>query len=74
MFPQNSGGPQTGGQFTTSSILQQNNSLLGNPQGAQAVTSMPMFNPGLGNSTAPASSTTNPNVANMVAALKGATK
>lgn len=68
MFPQFSGG--TGGGFNTSSVLQQNTSLLGNPQ-IQS-TSMPAFDPGnLGNSTAPQSSTTNPNVANMVKALKG---
>lgn len=65
MFPQN--GPQTGNQFTTSAINQQNNSLLGAPQ-FQPTTNVV---DGLFNNTAPQSSTTNPNVAGMVKALKG---
>lgn len=69
MFPQNSpaqNGPQTGNQFTTSAINQQNNGLLGAPQMQfNASNPIPM------NSTAPSSSTTNPQVANMIKALKG---
>lgn len=69
MFPDN-GGPQTGNGFATSAVNQQNNSLLGNPQ-IQS-TAMPMFAPNNGaNTTAPLSSS-NPNVSNMVQALKGA--
>ena len=67
MFPQ-TGGPQTGNGFTTSAILQQNNSLLGNPQFQN--TGMPAMDPGNTNTTAPQSSI-NPGVANMVKALKG---
>lgn len=66
MFPQ-TGGPQTGNQPTTSAILQQNTSLLGNPQIQSAA---PPIAPVI-NSTAPGSSTTNPQVAGMVKALKG---
>lgn len=73
MFSQGSGGPQTGGQFTTSAINQQGTSLLGNPQiGGTPMGGMPMFDPGaIMNSTAPQSSTATPGVADMVAALKG---
>ena len=67
MFPQS--GPQTGNGFTTSSVLQQNTGLLGNPPiGANT---MPTVDAGVINSTAPQSSTTNPAVATMVKALKG---
>ena len=62
----NQNGPQTGNQPTTSSINQQNNGLLGNPQIQYAAS-----NPFPMNSTAPTSSTTNPQVANMIKALKG---
>lgn len=68
MFPQNGpqNGPQTGTGYNTSSIVSQNNSLLGAPQiQANAYNPIPM------NSTAPASSTTDPQVANMIKALKG---
>lgn len=63
------GGPQTGNQFTTSSILQQNNSLLGNPQFQNTNTSVGADTSAF-NSTAPQSSG-NPAVASMVKALKG---
>lgn len=43
------GGPSTGNEFTTSSVLQQNNSLLGNPQIPAAAGSnnpmIPSFDP-----------------------------
>lgn len=63
------GGPQTGNQFTTSSILQQNTGLLGNPQ-IQSNAAMPKADPSQFNSTAP-QSTNNPAVSTMVKALKG---
>jgi len=65
MFPQTAG-PQTGSGFTTSSMLQQNNSLLGNPQ-IQS-TGAPIMNPPAMNTTAPGSA----GVASMIKALKGA--
>ncbi len=64
------GGPQTGNEFPTSSIIQQNNQLLGNPQ-IQSAALLPTSDPGSFNTTAPQSSFTNPGVANMVKALKG---
>ncbi len=67
MFPQS---PQANNGFTTSTALQQNNSLLGNPQ-FQSGGAQPTMDAGVLNSTAPQSSTTNPAVANMVHALKG---
>jgi hypothetical protein len=67
MFPQS--GPQTGNGFTTSSILQQNTGLLGNTPFSGGAA--PAFDPGVLNSTAPQSSSTNPAVAHMVQALKG---
>lgn len=63
------GGPQTGNQFTTSSILQQNTGLLGNPQ-IQSNAGLSQPDPSQFNSTAP-QSTNNPAVTNMVKALKG---
>ena len=66
MFPDNNG-LQDG--FPTAAVNQQNVALLGNPQ-AQSV-GMPQFDPGAMNTTAPLSSFTNSNVANMVQALKG---
>jgi hypothetical protein len=59
MFPLN--GP------TTSSMVQQNNGLLG----AQQIQSVNASMPNISNSTAPSSSAPNPVVANMVKALKG---
>jgi hypothetical protein len=67
MFP--STNPQID-QFTTSAPIAQNTSLLGNPQFGTTQNSLPV-DAGLANSTAPASSTTNPGVANMIKALKG---
>lgn len=69
MFPQGNptqAGPQTGNQFTTSAINQQNNGLLGAPQFQSALNNQIPTN-----STAPSSSTTNPQVASMIKALKG---
>jgi hypothetical protein len=57
-------GPQTGNQYTTNAIMNQNNGLLGNPQIQQA-TNLPNFN-----TTAPGSMG-NPAVANMIKALQG---
>jgi hypothetical protein len=70
MFPQDISGPTTGNQPTTSSIVQQNNSLLGNPQ-FQATQATPPNISSIANSTAPGSSTTDPHVAAIVKALKG---
>jgi hypothetical protein len=67
MFPDNAG--MQGDGFVTSAVNQQNTSLLGNPQ-VQSV-GMPAFDPSAMNTTAPLSSFSNPNVANMVQALKG---
>jgi hypothetical protein len=68
------GGLQTGNEFPTSATIQQNTSLLGSPQiQSQTQGAFPTFNTGMLNSTAPSSSTTNPNVANMVKALRGGT-
>lgn len=69
MLPQDVGGLSSGG-FNTTALNQQFNSLLGNPQ-IKSSSGMPSFDPGMLNMTAPQSSATNPNVANMVAALKG---
>lgn len=66
MFPDSNG---LQGGFPTPSINQQNVALLGNPQ-AQSV-GMPAFDPSAMNTTAPLSSFSNSNVANMVQALKG---
>lgn len=66
MFFQDMGGPQTGGEFTTTAINQQNNQLLGAPPIQQAA--MPQFNPDMLNSS---TLQANPNVANMIKALKG---
>ena len=66
MFPFD-GGPQTGNQFTTSAVNQQNTQLLGNPQG-NPVQQQPPLDPQALNSTAFQS---NPNVTNVVKALKG---
>ena len=73
MFPeaQNLNGPATGNQPTTSSIVQQNTSLLGNPQFQPNYSGLPSNDPGFLNNTAPQSSTTNPAIASMVKALKG---
>lgn len=59
------GGPQTGNGFTTPDINQQRSNLTGNPQIQAAA--MPSFDIGALNSTA----VQNPNIANMVKALKG---
>jgi hypothetical protein len=71
MFPLDNpqSGPATGNGFTTSAILQQNTNLLGAPQVQTSAMSqgIPNFN----TNTAPASSTTNPVISNMVKALKG---
>ena len=67
MFPQ-TGGPQSGNGFTTSSIIQQNNGLLGNPQFNGAA--LPTVDPSTMNSTAPQSGSP-PGVTNMIKALKG---
>lgn len=66
MLQQNIGGPTTGNQPTTSSIIQQNTGLLGTPQ----VPAAPPISD-LSNNTAPLSSTTDPNTAAIVKALKG---
>jgi hypothetical protein len=67
MFPQG-GGPSSGNGFTTSSVIQQNNSLLGNPQFQNG--QFPTVDPASLNSTAPQSGAP-PGVTNMIKALKG---
>lgn len=69
MFGADIGSPQLGN--SASAINQQNVQLLGNQQGQPPGGQYPIFDPGVINSTAPTSSTTNPSVANMVQALKG---
>jgi len=55
-------------KYTTSSLMQQNNTnLLGNPQ-FQTAAAIPNFN-----TTAPGSSFQSPAIANMIKALKGGT-
>ena len=71
MFPQAQNGPTTGNQPPTSAFVQQNNSLLGNSP-FQSNMATPAGISGLSNSTAPGSSTTDPNVMAMIKALKGA--
>lgn len=64
-------GPQTGNGFSPPAALQQNAGLLGNNP-IQAASNSPYSS--VGNSTAPQSSTSDPNVASMVKALKGSTQ
>lgn len=68
MFPEAQAGPQTGNGYSTSSINQQNNSLLGNPQTQSA--GVPLMNPSATNTTDPMSAG-NPQMANMIKALRG---
>jgi len=70
MFPLNTGSLPSGGQPTTSAANQQTVGLLGN-QPTAPMAAMGVVDGSTLNSTAPSSSTTNPNVANMVKALKG---
>jgi len=72
MFGADVGSPQLGSP--AASVNSQSVQLLGNQQGAPPQNVYPNFDPGILNTTAPISSSTNPSIAYMVKALKGDSK